>query len=34
MKTKIAGYLNVLYEANPQSVGGALPGDDFYYQKE
>lgn len=34
MKTKISSYLEVLYEANPQSVGGALPGDDFYYQKE
>ncbi|MFP4456977.1 MAG: ABC transporter substrate-binding protein [Clostridia bacterium] len=34
MKTKITGYLDVLYEANPQSVGGELPGDDFYYQKE
>ena len=33
MKTKVSGYLNVLFDANPQSVGGALPGDDFYYQK-
>ena len=31
MADKLPGYLNVLYEANPQSVGGALPGDDFYY---
>ena len=23
--------LNVLFEANPKSVGGALPGDAFYY---
>ena len=31
MKTALSGYLDVLYEADPASVGGALPGDDFYY---
>ena len=31
MKTDVAGYLQVLFEADPASVGGALPGDDFYY---
>lgn len=31
MKTKINGYLNVLYSQNPESVGGSLPADDFYY---
>ena len=31
MKTKLSGYLAVLMEENPQSVGGALPNDDFYY---
>lgn len=31
MKTALSGYLSVLYEMNPQSVGGALPQDDFYY---
>lgn len=31
MKTALAAFLGVLYEANPASVGGALPGDDFYY---
>ncbi|MDO4285868.1 MAG: ABC transporter substrate-binding protein [Eubacteriales bacterium] len=31
MKEKLSGYLAVLLEQNPQSVGGALPGDDFYY---
>ncbi len=31
MKTALSGYLNVLYKANPKSVGGKLPGDDFYY---
>jgi len=31
MKTLTAGFLEVLYEANPQSVGAALPGDEIYY---
>ncbi len=31
MKDKLSGYLNVLSDAEPSSVGGALPGDDFYY---
>ena len=29
-KTKISSYLKVLYDANPASVGGKMPGDDFY----
>lgn len=33
MKTKVSGYLQVLFEANPQSVGGALPEDDFYFNR-
>ena len=32
MKTLVGAYLKVLFEANPQSVGGKLPGDDFYVQ--
>lgn len=31
MKEKLSGYLSVLKEQNPESIGGALPGDDFYY---
>ncbi len=31
MKEKLSGYLSVLYEQNPASVGGTLPADDFYY---
>lgn len=31
MKTAMSGYLQILYDQNPQSVGGALPTDDFYY---
>lgn len=30
MKQALAGYLEVLYELNPEAVGGSLPGDDFY----
>lgn len=30
MKEALSGYLKVLYDQNPQSVGGTLPGDDFY----
>lgn len=31
MKTALSGYLTVLFEQNPASVGGAMPADDFYY---
>ena len=31
MKQALSGYLEVLYEQNPESIGGAMPGDDFYY---
>ena len=33
MKNKLSGYLNVLFEQNEKSVGGALPTDDFYYSR-
>ncbi|MGN8817084.1 ABC transporter substrate-binding protein [Oribacterium sp. HCP28S3_H8] len=33
MKTDLSGYLSVLNAANPKSVGGTLPDDDFYYVK-
>lgn len=33
MKEALSGYLNVLFEQNPESVGGALPEDDFYYSR-
>ena len=33
MQEKLSGYLSVLFEQNPQSVGGQLPGDDFYYSR-
>lgn len=33
MKTNVNGYLNVLFTANAESIGGAMPKDDFYYKK-
>ena len=33
MKTKINGYLKVLFDQEPKSVGGQLPDDDFFYNK-
>ena len=34
MKTALSAFLGVLYDANPASIGGALPADDFYYGAE
>ena len=31
MKAILPGYLKVLFDANPKSVGGVLPSEDFYY---
>lgn len=31
MKTALSGFLQALYELNPESIGGSVPGDDFYY---
>ena len=31
MKDQLSGYLQVLFEANPKSIGGKMPADDFYY---
>ena len=31
MRDKLSGYLQVLYDAAPEAVGGALPAEDFYY---
>ena len=33
MQRDAKAYLQVLYEANPQAVGGALPEDDFYFTR-
>ncbi|MBR6786508.1 MAG: ABC transporter substrate-binding protein [Clostridia bacterium] len=34
MQTALSSYLQVLYDLNPASVGGALPADSFYYVNE
>lgn len=34
MKIKLSGYLNVLFEQNEASVGGEMPDDNFYYNRE
>ena len=31
MKTNLSAYLDIMFKANPKSVGGALPTDEFYY---
>lgn len=31
MQKQLSGYLQVMYESNPKSVGGKLPAEDFYY---
>ena len=31
MRESLTEFLRLMYEANPASVGGAVPGDDFYY---
>ena len=33
LRKKLEGYLGVLFEAEPKSVGGKLPDDDFYYPR-
>ena len=33
MKNKCSKFLNILYNYNPKSVGGNLPGEEFYYQQ-
>lgn len=34
MKEGLSGYLNVLFEADPTSVGGQMPDDAFYYDAQ
>lgn len=33
LKTDLSAYLEFLFNANPKSIGGKLPADDFYYGK-
>mgnify|MGYP000462857854 CR=1 FL=1 len=32
MRSAIQGYYEVLYQANPDSIGGGIPDDAFYYE--
>ena len=34
LKADASAYLQVLFDADPAAVGGALPGDDFYWTAE
>ncbi len=34
MKNNVTGYLNVLFSADAQSVGGKMPADDLYYKAD
>ena len=34
LKTNASAYLQVLFDADPAAVGGAMPGDDFYWSAE
>ena len=31
MKEKLSGFIDIMYNFNPDAVGGTVPGDDFYY---
>ena len=31
MKQKLSGFLQIMYDLNPDAVGGKMPDDDFYY---
>ena len=33
LETMLSGYLNTLYEQNPETVGGAVPDEAFYYKR-
>lgn len=30
----VENFLNTIYEANPKAIGGAVPGEDFYYVRQ
>ena len=31
METILSGFLQIIYDLNPEAVGGKMPADDFYY---
>ena len=34
LSRELNAYLNVLYKYNPDSIGGAIPGEEFYFDDE
>ena len=34
MKTKVEGFLKILFDMKPEAVGGSMPDDDFYYESK
>ena len=34
MKSILSGFLQIIYDSNPEAVGGKMPADDFYYIPE
>lgn len=34
MKTKVEGFLKILFDMKPEAVGGSMPGNDFYYESK
>lgn len=31
MKEKLGGFIDIMYDFNPDAVGGSIPDDNFYY---
>ncbi len=31
LRARLSGYLSILHDQNPKAVGGAIPGEDFYF---
>ena len=34
MKANLGAYLQILFDQDPKSVGGKLPGEDFYFMNQ
>lgn len=34
MKANLGAYLQILFDHDPKSVGGKLPGEDFYFMNQ
>ena len=33
MKTALTGFYQVLFDFNPQTIGGTIPSEDFFYAR-